>query len=273
MIKVYNAEEFRNEFAELIEANEPKFQLLLGDLERSLANGNQANDFFAAIYKDKELKYLLCNYDVFNLLTYAMSNEDYVEEAAIELAKFVKENGYTLHGIQGSEEFTKAYNEEAHTNYTLHLAMDIMICTKLEPVSIHGELVKGSKEYFEDMCGMYQAFIAEALHEELEMELIKGRVSNILENHKSWVYKVNGEIVGMVISTREGKSCVSFSGVYTKPVHRGKGYCKEFMYLVGQEMMQYKPKLTLFVDKSNPRSNAAYKAIGYVCDCSVFAYE
>lgn len=274
MIKTFTAEEFQKEFGTLFEEDEPKYQLLIGDLKLSLEKGNAENDFFGAIYVKDELEYLLCNYDVYNLLTYPMkAKEEHAKEAAKELQEFLASHSYEIHGFQGSEVFTEAFKNISNSDCKLKLAMDILVCTKLIPKETHGELVKGSLEYLDEIAGMYRAFIIDALHEELELDAVRERVANIITNKRVWMYKVDGHIVGMVMSTREGTSCISFSGVYTKPEYRGKGYCKEFMYLVGQEMMAYKPKLTLFVDKENPCSNAAYEAVGYVYNSSVYAYE
>ena len=68
----------------------------------------------------------------------------------------------------------------------------------------------------------------------------------------------------MVASTRKLEHGRSVSYVYIKPEFRRQGLCKEMMSALGRECLEEGcGYVTLYVDRTNPVSNAAYSAVGF----------
>lgn len=284
MIVYYTYDEMRRFFKKDMEKNEAVYQLILGNMNyvrKQVEAGESidANTKFGAIF-DGDIPVYYFN----NLLPYSMvvmpadpSSPKEPIRFGKELAKEFTANGITINGIQSVKELTEAFVAEyTKKELELSLSMDIMVTDSVVDFPLVGEVVRASIDDLDEVCELYLHFCEDALGESPSMEEIRERKKNqlVLPNVYIWLYRINGKTVGMNMSTRQLEHGASINGVYIKPEERKKGYCKQMMSYASKYYLDHGfDYVTLYVDKTNPFSNAAYTSVGYKYICSVYSYE
>lgn len=79
-----------------------------------------------------------------------------------------------------------------------------------------------------------------------------------------WLWEVDGEAVSTAYLSTPAAGVVRVSGVYTPPVHRGRGYASACVAGISQHALDSGAlACMLYTDLANSTSNKIYQAIGY----------
>ncbi len=187
-------------------------------------------------------------------------------QAAAALARYLQAEHIPIAGILGRESLCQPFMEAWKGDFQLRAAMDIMILRALiEPPHASGQVRLARLGDLETIARWMCAFTQEALREPCQLSDRLDRDRQHIEAGRTWIMEnEEGELVSTARATRETPEGISVSAVYTPPEHRGKGYCQNTVAgLCRHQFQQGKAYCTLFVDKSNPFSNRAYKKIGF----------
>lgn len=273
MITVYSAEEFYAKYyTELLE-NEAVHQLIISNLNHVMSTPEEGVLF--AICERKQ-HYFICNNLPFAMLVTTSDHCDNEEVVGKEIAEYVVDHGIQITGITSSKgivegfvEYYKEYNRDMH----LSESMDIMVLTQVNEVKQVGSLQHACNEHIDELARMYIDFTLEALGEAPKLELAIYKIRKCVEHNDAYILLEEGIIVSMCITPRHLKSGKCISAVYTKPKYRGKGYCKSMMSKVCKYLLEQGDQfVTLYVDTTNPISNAAYTAVGFTVVESCYKY-
>ena len=274
--------EMAERFGDYLDAQEDVYQLILGNMihvkkQQDLGQGVPADTCFGAILEDSRDQplWLFCNFLPYTMVVAPVCpREQETEEAcarqeeacAAALAEAVKKKKITVTGIQSTEGFAEAFRNAYGGDYNLELSMDIMTARKIQDLPRRGVLTHATAEDLEEIVPMGIAFARDCLHKEVteKEEREAARVRITAPDSIVWLYRQIGNVIGMAASTRKLPRGRSINYVYIKPEFRGQGYCKEMMSALGQEcMVEGCEYITLYVDRTNPVSNAAYTAVGF----------
>jgi len=282
MIKYYSAEEMKTLYWEEISKNEAVSQLILGNIKTVCKAREKGDDVpedtrFGVILKEQEPVYYFCNYLPYAMVVVAADPiAPYPdEECGRELAESFHENGIYYTGIQANEKFAKAFVKSSNHRYREELSMAIMVARKVNHYPLRGEVIRATATDVEVVTDMYRGFVKDALHEEISYEDAYSKMKTRLENPEMdiWLYRVDGEIIGMHGSTRKLERGISLTLVYVYPKMRGRGYCKEMVAWSTEHYFEQGCEyVSLYVDRNNPISNAAYQAVGYEYISKVVSY-
>lgn len=95
-------------------------------------------------------------------------------------------------------------------------------------------------------------------------ELLHGQFLEKMEKKISWGYFLGEELVAMAELNAKAKDLGQVGGVYTKPVHRKKGYAQAVMQQLMYDSRQHHHirKLIIFTGETNEGARKLYEALG-----------
>ena len=283
MIKYYTYDEMSRLYKSDMEKNEAVNQLILGNIKyiHTLVSKGDVLDEnlrFGVIYDNDTPVYYFNNTPPYNMVVMPATPKNPTNPAYYGkvLAEEFNKNGVEISGIQCVYEFGTSFVSSYHKELKQNLAMDIMVATEIQKYPLVGEVYQATMNDFGELCAFYKDFIKEALGSERPMleiaEQIRYKLS--LPNSYIWLYRVDNKLVGMNMSNRQLEHGACVNAVYVVPEERRKGYCKQMVSWASQYYLDHGYEyVTLYVDKTNPYSNAAYAAIGYDYICSVYTFE
>jgi hypothetical protein len=91
---------------------------------------------------------------------------------------------------------------------------------------------------------------------------IEVRVDRQLNEGEVWVWN-HGEAMSMAVCRKPAEGVVRFSGVYTPPGQRNRGYAAACVHALSKHMRNAGFRCVLYTDLANPTSNSIYRRIGY----------
>ena len=78
-----------------------------------------------------------------------------------------------------------------------------------------------------------------------------------------WIWMKNGKIVSMARKVRETDLLCGISHVFTRREYRGKGFARQTVTALTEDILKQGKLAYLYVDRTNPISNHLYQSIGY----------
>lgn len=283
MIKYYSYDEMKRFFKSDMEKNEAVNQLILGNIkfiQSKVEKGEELDESlrFGVIFDGDAPVYYFNNTPPFNMVVMPATPKNPANPIYFgkQLAEEFNKNGVIISGIQCVYDFGVSFVENYHKELKQNLGMDIMVATEIKKYPLAGEVYRATMDDFGELCAFYKEFIKEALGADRSMlevsEQIRSKLS--VPNSYIWLYRVGDKLVGMNMSNRQLEHGACINAVYVTPEERRKGYCKQMVSWASQYYLDYGYEyVTLYVDKANPYSNAAYAAIGYDYICSVYTFE
>lgn len=282
-IKYLSVEEIEELYQDELNKNEAINQLVIGNIiytKKAKAKGIELdpNNSFGVILKDNIVLYFFCNFLPYNMVVTPNGkvNKDDEEECAKALVKDLINNKTNIHGIQSTLGFTNIFINEYPGLFESQMAMDIMICEKVNEFKLKGTIRKANNDDLDELVNMLIGFEKDVFDSKLEKEKAI-EIWNIRLADKEcdlWLYEIDNKIVGMAGSTRKLPQGRSMGYVYIKDEERNKGYAKEMTSYITKYYLDNGNKYTtLYVDKNNPYSNGAYLKVGYEYLLAVYSYN
>ena len=257
--------EFKEAYKSYLDVYEPHMQLFFRNLidENRLLSDNEIR---GAVYHDNKPVALFLNAYPFNLQLLIL-DYNHLESVNV-LIKHIIDHKINIRGVQGNLKDCKVFMEyyEILTNKKLEItySMDILCLYDLIEVPCNGKLHLANHRHVDLLVNNLIEFHKEALNENVEYEMAKQTIENMIENKCLYVYEnENNEITSCVQKHKSLPLGCGVSFVYTLKEHRGKGYAKSMMYLLCKEILKESKYATLFVDKLNPISNKVYEDVGF----------
>lgn len=266
--------DFLRDNREFLEENLITAQLNRGNAEANRNAPCSPELLFGRYEQDGQLALLFGQAAPHNLCLNAPAGpEELVQQAAAELAGWLKAHSIPIAGVNARESLCQPFLRAYGGSFALRSAMDIMVLTRLiEPPAVDGVVRPAEEGDLDTIVRWVCAFYREALHEEADPDAVRTRNRERVEKGEIRVLELpGGELASMAHTSRETEGSVSISGVYTPPEHRGRGYCQATVGSLCREMLaKGKSCCSLFVDRSNPISNRVYRKIGFQAaeDCS-----
>ncbi|MDE6047476.1 MAG: GNAT family N-acetyltransferase, partial [Anaeroplasmataceae bacterium] len=179
-------------------------------------------------------------------------------------ARIVADLNLVVEGVLGKEEcaseFLKYYQERLKGEIELQHSMQIMVLNKLA-YSPKSTVFQCTTKDIEELALCYCSFKKEALHEKMDIstaiEILKGR------EHTFYAIKEQGKIVSIAARARDFDSSCSISNVFTIPEYRGRGYSKQVVSKLCEDIIREGKTPNLYVDSTNPISNHLYLNLGF----------
>lgn len=277
MIKRLSAKELLSEYGDILIENEPLFQLIYYNAIKC-AKRNDDETLFGIMSDNNQLRYIFNYLYPYDCVVVAYGIEDNCAYYAKLLSEFLNQRGIVIGGIHASKAFINDFNNNQLIPFVESMALDIMVIEQVKPQTQLGKMVIATIDDLKELKLMYQAFEKTCFEKSLSDEDAIDKFRAIFDNDSTkdtvFLYKVNEEIVAMAMATRKLSRGISINCVYTKENHRRQGYCKALMAEVSQHLLDLGNEYcTLFVDKNNPSSNAAYKSVGYKIVNEAYTYK
>lgn len=269
MVTIYSNEEFYNNYYTILQENEACQQLIIGNLKHVLESPKEGTLFGTITIENNQ--YFLCYFPPYSILVTCFPGvvEDVLceKQAGIELASYLESNSIVVRGINAPHYISEGFNEY-YSNLgkpmRKNIEMDVMELRSVNDVPFVGTLEHASVSDIDLLSQYYVDFCMDALGEAPLLDDAKKRLMGHIEKKVLYVLRVDDVIVSMCASARKLENGCSINAVYTKKEYRGKGYCKSMMAqlckLLLKDGNQY---ICLYVDCSNPMSNAAYETVGF----------
>ena len=253
MIKVYSCgNDFIADNSNFLNLNKYMSSFFYLDA-KLLINTNKDN--YAIRCENDDNTLLAIKVEPYNLLFYGD------KECLSELLSYLMNNDYNYLGIMCSTQIGEVLIKEAPSivdrNYYLSIGMDFMEAkektdessAKVEVATINdaNNIYDLSVEFFKDCC----------LPDRPNLEKIKENI-----NHYR-ILKMNNEIVCMAAYSYDTDNSYKITYVYTTPKYRGKGFAKEVVNTLKNEILSKGKIATLNVDQANPISNHLYETLGF----------
>ena len=257
MYKLYKTgKEFLDENINLIRSD--TLGTMFFEVNATMIGQCDKNNF--AIRIDAEGEILIAiRVDGFPLVIYG--SESRVAELAKVVAnnelQFVKAIGY----YDLVDQFLIFYEQFAGGSHKVNLSMDIMYCDNLEHPCDTSDLEQATAKDAEEIARLYAAFLAEALGENATWGQKIERIKQEIELFA--LLRVDGEIVSIGSIKDSGYGLTRISNVYTKPIHRNRGYSRKVVTYLTEQVIKSGRLACLYVDQNNPVSNHLYQKIGY----------
>lgn len=262
-----SAEDFLKWYRKILEEHDAETQLFITNLQNYAINGALEENVMGGIFEQGDLVLLFLNAAPWNLLIFELKES---KEACEILAKFLVENKIPISGINASFNtglfFREAYTEQSGRLFQLRTAMDIMVLKKLNEIPLSPGSFELAKTEDIDLLAEYLVnFNFDCFHQTSEKAKFTDLVNKKITSGSLYVFRnPEGRIVSICgVSQRTFKG-IALNLVYTHPDFRNHGYCQTLVFLICEQKLNSGFEYcTLFVDKTNPRSNRAYSKVGF----------
>ena len=244
MIKVYD------DGASFVEENESfldlnKYLAIFFYLDAKILNNVDKNNY-AIKAEDNDKKILGIRVEPYNLCLYG----DF--ECANLLMNYLKDNNYYTDGI-----LCPTTIGDKLIGYDKIIGMDFMEA-KEKTMENSQRVLKACKNDVDVIFELSKEFFIECgLPDVPDKEKILYDISNFR------IIRENGKIVAMASYTKDTKKSFRITHVYTRPECRGKGYAKEIVNFIKNEILAIDFIPTLNVDQKNPISYHIYESLGF----------
>lgn len=269
MIKLcQNNLDFKVEFKDYLTKYETQMQLFF----RNLINDNETlnqNQIRGGVYLDNKLCLIFLNAYPFNILLFEVTkDQNLIAESIRELLSYIKTQNISFRGCQCNKRLSEVFFKEVKAKFNLDMevvhSMDIMKLTNVLFTKTTGTIKLATIENLEFIKKVYLQFSKEALNEHLSDEEINNTAINKINSQGVYLYyNQENEITSCVNVSKVLPNGYTLNLVYTDLSMRNKGYAKNMISLICQELLKSADYVTLFVDKQNPISNRVYLDIGF----------
>ena len=183
------------------------------------------------------------------------------KELIKELLIYIKEKELEINGVYCALDLGNVLMELSprylNKEFRLQIGMDFMEANKIsEPSSKEveiptlddvGELFECSINFIKD-CG---------LTDEVKKENIIDKINDYR------ILRKRNKIVAFARKSPESDDSIRVSMVYTRPEYRNKGYARQVVNYLKNEIINEGKIATLNVDQANPISNHLYQSLGF----------
>ena len=269
MIKLcQNNLDFKEEFKDYLTKYETEMQLFF----RNLINDNETlnqNQIRGGVYLDNKLCLIFLNAYPFNILLFEVTkDQNLIAESIRELLSYIKTQNISFRGCQCNKRLSEVFFKEVKAKFNLDMevvhSMDIMKLTNVLFTKTTGTIKLATMENLEFIKKVYLQFSKEALNEHLSDEEINNTAINKINSQGVYLYyNQENEVTSCVNVSKVLPNGYTLNLVYTDLSMRNKGYAKNMISLICQELLKSANYVTLFVDKQNPISNRVYLDIGF----------
>lgn len=269
MIKLcQNNLDFKVEFKDYLTKYETQMQLFF----RNLINDNETlnqNQIRGGVYLDNKLCLIFLNAYPFNILLFEVTkDQNLIAESIRELLSYIKTQNISFRGCQCNKRLSEVFFKEVKAKFNLDMevvhSMDIMKLTNVLFTKTTGTIKLATMENLEFIKKVYLQFSKEALNEHLSDEEINNTAINKINSQGVYLYyNQENEVTSCVNVSKVLPNGYTLNLVYTDLSMRNKGYAKNMISLICQELLKSANYVTLFVDKQNPISNRVYLDIGF----------
>ena len=269
MIKLcQNNLDFKEEFKDYLTKYETEMQLFF----RNLINDNETlnqNQIRGGVYLDNKLCLIFLNAYPFNVLLFEVTkDQNLIVESIRELLSYIKTQNISFRGCQCNKRLSEIFFKEVKAKFNLDMevvhSMDIMKLTNVLFTKTTGTIKLATMENLEFIKKVYLQFSKEALNEHLSDEEINNTAINKIKSQGIYLYyNQENEVTSCVNVSKVLPNGYTLNLVYTDLSMRNKGYAKNMISLICQELLKSANYVTLFVDKQNPISNRVYLDIGF----------
>ena len=269
MIKLcQNNLDFKVEFKDYLTKYETEMQLFF----RNLINDNETlnqNQIRGGVYLDNKLCLIFLNAYPFNILLFEVTkDQNLIAESIRELLSYIKTQNISFRGCQCNKRLSEIFFKEVKARFNLDMEvihpMDIMKLTNVLFTKTTGTIKLATMENLEFIKKVYLQFSKEALNEHLSDEEINNTAINKIKSQGIYLYyNQENEVTSCVNVSKVLPNGYTLNLVYTDLSMRNKGYAKNMISLICQELLKSADYVTLFVDKQNPISNRVYLDIGF----------
>lgn len=244
MVKVYKSgESFLEENLSYLLINKYASSLIVLNAQ-GMKETNKINYLLKCTCVDKNL--IACRLSPFNVLLYG----DY--ECLEELLGYINDNEFELTGI-----FCSSIIGEHLTNFKKVIGMDYMEASEISEESSNN-VTHVSINDVDELANLSQEFFIEC---GLTDKVNRDKIIDNIDNYR--VIKIDNKIVSMAKYVYNTESSYRISMVYTRKEYRGKGYAREVVNVIKNEIISQGKVATLNVDQDNPISNHLYASLGF----------
>ena len=269
MIKLcQNNLDFKEEFKDYLTKYETEMQLFFRNLNNDNETLNQ-NQIRGGVYLDNKLCLIFLNAYPFNVLLFEVTkDQNLIVESIRELLSYIKTQNISFRGCQCNKRLSEIFFKEVKARFNLDMEvihpMDIMKLTNVLFTKTTGTIKLATMENLEFIKKVYLQFSKEALNEHLSDEEINNTAINKIKSQGIYLYyNQENEVTSCVNVSKVLPNGYTLNLVYTDLSMRNKGYAKNMISLICQELLKSANYVTLFVDKQNPISNRVYLDIGF----------
>lgn len=269
MIKLcQNNLDFKEEFKDYLTKYETEMQLFFRNLNNDNETLNQ-NQIRGGVYLDNKLCLIFLNAYPFNVLLFEVTkDQNLIVESIRELLSYIKTQNISFRGCQCNKRLSEIFFKEVKARFNLDMEvihpMDIMKLTNVLFTKTTGTIKLATMENLEFIKKVYLQFSKEALNEHLSDEEINNTAINKIKSQGIYLYyNQENEVTSCVNVSKVLPNGYTLNLVYTDLSMRNKGYAKNMISLICQELLKSADYVTLFVDKQNPISNRVYLDIGF----------
>lgn len=269
MIKLCNNNlEFKTTFKKYLVQYETEMQLFFKNLVDDDIVLDQ-NQIRGGVYFDNKLCLIFLNAYPFNVLLFEVTKDQKLLEASIkELLSYIKEKNISFRGCQCNKSLSEIFFKEVKEQFNLDMevvhSMDIMKLTNVLFTKTTGTIKLATMEDLDFIKGVYLQFSKEALNEHLnDTEASTSAINKIKSQGVYLYYNQENKITSCVNVSKYLPNGYTLNLVYTDLSMRNKGYAKNMVSIICQELLKSADYVALFVDKKNPISNRVYLDIGF----------
>lgn len=185
-------------------------------------------------------------------------------ESAAALAEAIALEGVELPGVFGepaaAASFAGCWTEQRRSAAFPVQGFRLFALHSLSAIPfVEGELQRASAAERELAISWLKEFTCEAAVPGPDPE---AAINQALREERLWLWRKE-QPVSMVIASEPIEKVVRFSGVYTPPEHRRRGYAEAAVHRLSTHLQREGLQCILYTDLGNPTSNSLYRRIGY----------
>ncbi|MBI2244122.1 MAG: GNAT family N-acetyltransferase [Nocardioides sp.] len=197
------------------------------------------------------------------------------DEAAVQLARLVRDRGEALAGVNGALPAARLVAEEAarlaggevrvHEHLRLFRLGELVV-----PPSPPGRLRLATSDDLDLALEWFRAFGVAAAEQAGRSEphampdLTTDDMLERIDQGVVWLWEdERGEAVHLTAANPPANGVTRVGPVYTPSLHRGRGYAGAAVAEVSRQYVEQGVRCCLFTDQANPTSNRIYQALGY----------
>ena len=255
MFRIYeNGNQFFNDNRGILKENPLETVFFVSNAE----NLKDSSQGFAVKAAEGELCLLAIRYRMFPMVLYGDRT------LCGELAAGLKEHGLTFGGVLSDAETTEAffqcYEALAGGTHVLSHTTDMMKCTSARPADT-SLVAEAFEEEAEELAELMGQFSEEAGTQQTDFQ---ERTAEVLAQIRDFaVVRMDGKIVSMARKVRETDLLCGISHVFTRREYRGKGFARQTVTALTEDILKQGKLAYLYMDRTNPISNHLYQSIGY----------
>lgn len=171
-------------------------------------------------------------------------------------------------GLIGEKELVEGVAKEiaVHCNKHIRLGMNqcIYVLQRVEKEADNNGVFHQVVQEEQPLIEKWVYEFCRDVHLPATKEDASEKAAELIESHRLFGWKVNGELVSMAAVARPTENNITVNYVYTPSEKRGSGYASNCVAALSQRMLNEGYKTTsLYTDLANPTSNKIYQEIGY----------